>query len=95
MAYAVIRNYKGASQLIDGLQQRSDEVEALIRGIPGFVHYVLVRSDDGGFSVSVYESREGAEESVRQARDYVQSNLSDVAVAPEVLQGEAVIHLTS
>ena len=86
MAYAVIRNYKGASQLIDELQQRSDEVEQLIRGIPGLVHYVLVRSDDGGFSVSVYENREGAEESVRQARDYVQKNLSDVAVAPEVLQ---------
>jgi ABC-type Fe3+-hydroxamate transport system substrate-binding protein len=95
MAYAVIRNYKGASQLIDELQQRSDEVKQLIRGIPGLVHYVLVRSDDGGFSVSVYENREGAEESVRQARDYVQKNLSDVAVAPEVLQGEAVIHLTS
>jgi hypothetical protein len=95
MAYAVIRNYKGAGPLIDGLQQRSDEVEQLVRDIPGLVHYVLVRSDDGGFSVSVYENQEGAEESVRQARDYVQKNLSEVAVAPEVLQGEAVIHLRS
>ena len=95
MAYAVVRNYKGASRLIDELQQRSDEVEGLIRAIPGFIHYVLVRSDDGGFSVSVYEDREGAEESVRQARDYVQKNLSDVGVAPEVLQGDAIIHLTS
>lgn len=95
MAYAVVRHYKGGSQLIDELQQRSDDVESLIRGIPGFIHYVLVRSDDGGFSVSVYEDRDGAEESVRQAREYVQTKLSEVAVAPEVLQGEAVVHLTS
>jgi heme-degrading monooxygenase HmoA len=95
MAYAVVRNYEGGSKLIEELQQRSDEVESLIRSIPGFIHYVLVRSDDGGFSVSVYEDRDGAEESVRQAREYVQTKLADVAVAPEVLQGDAVIHLTN
>lgn len=95
MVYTVIRNYRGASDLIKELEQRRDDVEGLIRGIPGFVSYVLARSDDGGFSVSVYEDRAGADESVRQAREYVQTKLSDVAVAPEILEGDAVIHFTA
>jgi hypothetical protein len=33
----------------------------------------------------------GAEQSVRAAREYVQQNLPDLAVSPEVLKGEALI----
>jgi len=64
MPYVVIRHYNDADKLIDELAQRADEVESLIRGISGFVAYNLVRSESGGFSVSVYEDRAGAEQSV-------------------------------
>jgi hypothetical protein len=96
MAYAVDRHYKGSSELMDELRDRSDDVESLIRGIPGFVAYHLVRSEDGGFSISVYEDLTGAEESIRQAREYIQTNLSSLAGAPpEVIQGEAFISFTA
>jgi heme-degrading monooxygenase HmoA len=91
MPYVVIRHYKDATKLIDELAQRSDDVENLIRGVPGFIAYNLVRSESGGFSVSVYQDRAGAEESVRAAREYLQQNLSAVSAPPEVIQGEAVI----
>ena len=55
MAYAVIRHYKGSAELIDELGRRPGEVESLIRGVSGFQSYYLVRSDGGGFSVSVFE----------------------------------------
>jgi hypothetical protein len=89
--YVVVRHYQDSSKLIDGLAQRPDEIESLIRGIAGFVAYSLVRTESGGFSVSVYEDRAGAEESVRVARDYVQKNFADVGNPPEVIQGDAVI----
>ena len=95
MPYAVIRHYKDSSKLIDELERRSDDVESLIRGIAGFIAYDLVRTDSGGFSVSVYEDRAGAEESVRSAREDLQQNLSEVGSSPEVLQGESVIHFTA
>ena len=57
MSYVVIRHYQDASALIDGLEQRRDDIERLIRGIPGFVGYNLVRSEGGGFSVSVFDDR--------------------------------------
>ena len=95
MSYVVIRHYKDSTKLIDELAQRSGEVEDVIRGVPGFVAYNLVRTDSGGFSVSVYDDRSGAEESVRAAREYVQQNLPGISGPPEVIQGEAVISFTA
>jgi hypothetical protein len=91
MPYVVVRHYQDSGELIDELGKRSDEVQNVIRGISGFIAYSLVRTDSGGFSVSVYADRAGAEQSVQAAREYVQQNLADLAVAPEVLQGEALI----
>jgi len=53
MPYVVVRHYQDSSKLIDGLAQRPDEIESLISGIAGFVAYHLVRTESGGFSVSV------------------------------------------
>ena len=61
----------------------------MISGFAGFVAYNVVRTESGGFSVSVYADRAGAEESVRVARDYVQQNFADVGNPPEVIQGDA------
>src|SRR6516164_497193 len=63
--YAVIRSYsgKGTKALFDLLEKNKGEVESLIRGVKGFVSYSLVRTTRGGFSVSVYEDKAGADES--------------------------------
>ncbi len=45
--YAVIRQYSGASKLIDQLESRKDDVERVIRGVPGLVSYTLLRTDYG------------------------------------------------
>ena len=95
MPYVVVRHYKDSGKLTDELAQRSDEVENVIRGVPGFVAYNFVRSDNGGFSVSVYEDRAGAEQSIVAAREYLQQNLPGVGGPPEVIQGEAVISFSA
>ena len=90
--HTVVRHYKGAAELIDELGQRSTDIEKLIREIPGFVAYYLVRSSDGGYSVSVFEDRTGTEESNRKAAGYLRENLSSLAVnPPEILEGESII----
>jgi heme-degrading monooxygenase HmoA len=92
MAYAVIRHYKGSPALIEELGRRREDVESLIRGVGGFQQYYLVRTDDGGFSVSVFADQEGADESVRAARKYIQDNVADVAGdPPEVIAGSVTI----
>lgn len=92
--HAVIRHYKGNSQLFDELERRTGEVEQVIRGVPGFMSYVLVRTADGGFSVGVYEDEAGTNESTRVAADWVRQNLPELRVGPpEVIEGGVILHL--
>src|SRR5262252_8545960 len=81
--HAVIRNYsgKGTKALFDLLEKNKGEVENLIRGVKGFVSYSLVRTTRGGFSVSVYQDKAGADESTRVAREWIAKNASKTGVA--------------
>ncbi len=93
--YATIRNHVGKQGFADELVKRQDDVKRIIQGIPGFQAYYLIRTEEGvAVSVSVFEDRAGAEESTRQAGEWVQTNLPDMAATPpEVSSGEVVIQL--
>jgi heme-degrading monooxygenase HmoA len=94
--HAVIRHYKGNAQLFDELEKRTEDVEKLIRGVSGFVSYVLVRTADGGFSVSVFEDSAGTEESTRVAGEWIRENLPQSVVSrPEVTEGGVILHLNT
>ena len=58
---AVIRKYsgKGAKELIDVLEQRAAELDSVMGSVKGLVTYTLVRSGDGGFSVTVCQIKPG------------------------------------
>ena len=91
--YTVVRHYKGNPQLMDALVERQADVEALIRGVPGFVAYNLVKSAAGGFTVTVCEDKAGADESVKRAAAYLKENLASIAVEPpEIIEGESAVH---
>ena len=93
--HAVIRHYKGNTQLMDELARRTDDVEQLIRGVPGFVSYCLVRTADGGFSVSIYQDQAGTEESTRRAAEWIQQTVPQAAGSPpEVIEGEAFLQFS-
>jgi hypothetical protein len=94
--HAVVRTYsgKGAKDLFDVLEKQKSDVENVIRSIKGFVSYTLVRTRDGGLSVSVFQDKAGTEESVQKARDWVKQNASQAgASAPIVTEGTAILHL--
>ena len=94
--YAVVRTYSGAGakKLFDVLEQRKGDVEALIRKVPGLTSYTLLRSEDGGVSVTVCDDQAGAEESVKLAREWIQANAPDPgASAPVITQGTVLLQL--
>ena len=87
--HAVIRMYAGAggTKLIDLLEERKTEVEALIRPVKGFVSYSLIRTNDGGASVTVCEDKAGTDESLQVARDWIAKNAPNTgAPLPAVLE---------
>lgn len=93
--HATVRNYsgKGSKELIDLLDKRKDEVKRLLTSIKGFVSYSLVRTGDGGFSVSVYQDKAGVDESIKRAKEWIVQNGSATgAGAPIVSEGSVILH---
>jgi hypothetical protein len=94
--HAVVRNYSGAGakQLFDVLEQRKADVEALIRKVPGLMSYTLLRSADGGVSVTVCQDKAGADESLKLAREWIQQNASNTGASPPaVMEGSVIIQI--
>lgn len=94
--HAVIRMYSGsgAKKLIEVLDERKKDVEALIRPVKGFVSYSLIKTADGGASVTVCQDKAGTDESLRLAKDWIQKNAANTgATAPTVSEGTVILHL--
>ena len=95
--YAVVRTYSGpgASEIFDVIEQREEDVKALITGVPGFVNYAAVRSGEGGVTVTVCEDKAGTDESSRRAAEFVKENVSTTANPPTITEGNTVLQFSS
>jgi hypothetical protein len=91
--YAVIRRYQfdpSASEALD--RNLREHFVPLLKAMPGFVTYYWLNSGAGA-SLSVFDSRAGAEASVRAAANFVQQHLSGLTMSkPEILEGEVQAH---
>src|SRR5579884_1472639 len=95
--YAVIRRYTvnagGAKVLADRVQR---EFLPILRSVPGFVSYMYM---EGGVewgrdvlsTVSVFETKAGAEESVQTAAKWVGENLTEFAPSQPVITAGEVL----
>ncbi len=91
--YVVIRSYsgQGATELFDLLGQREADVKELIGGVPGFVTYAALRTDEGGATVTVCQDKAGTDESSRRAAGWVQENVTTAIDPPRITEGSTVI----
>jgi prophage antirepressor-like protein len=91
--YATIRRYRSSEP-----EEVRRLVEAsflpLLRAQPGFVSYSLVHAGNGAMmSVTVFETRAGAEESDRMAAEWVARNVAPLVQGrPDITHGEVVAH---
>ena len=94
--HTVVRSYsgKGGKELFDLLEKNKADVEKTLRTVKGLVNYSLVRTADGGFSVTVCNDKAGTDESVQKARDWIAKNAAGTgAPAPKVSEGSVILHL--
>jgi hypothetical protein len=90
--YAVIRAYTGNSDLADTLAEHEEAIRQVIGGINGFKAYYLLKLAEGTSTISVFDDREGAEESSRAAAAWLAENLPELNVAaPYVTAGEVLV----
>lgn len=94
--YAVVRSYSGsgAGELFKLLEKRKSEVEEVIRSVKGFVGYELIKTEDGGISVTICDDKAGTDESLKVAKEWIQENASDLGTSPpSVSEGPVILHL--
>ena len=97
LMHAVVRTYsgQGAKELFDLIEERKAEVESLIRSVSGFHAYSLIRTGDGGVTVTVCQDKTGTDESLKLARDWIQQNASDLGTSPPVVsEGSVILQLS-
>jgi hypothetical protein len=95
--HTVIRNYSGsgATALFDMLEERKGEVESLMRAITGLASYSLIRTADGGISVTVCQDKAGTDESLKLAKEWIQENGANLDLSPPtVAEGSNILQLS-
>ena len=93
--YAVVRHYhfkREDSEKIDELIQEG--FVPLLKKAQGFVRYYWLDTGEGeGASLSVFNDKAGADESLRLAAKFVQEHMSTLLTQkPEVIEGPVKAH---
>jgi quinol monooxygenase YgiN len=93
--FAVIRHYHFNSK--DGAEidrQIREEFVPIVKKAKGFVRYYWLDTGSGeGASVSVFQDKAGADESVQLAAKYVREHLSKFLIQkPEIIEGPIKAH---
>jgi hypothetical protein len=92
--YASIRRYKTESAK-EVARLVNEEFVPQIKNLPGFLAYYVIDTGEGMMaSISVFETKDGAEESNRMAASWVKQSLPGLLGPPEITAGEAVAHMT-
>ena len=93
--FAVIRHYHFNPKDGAEIDRRiSEEFVPMIKNAKGFVRYYWLDTGSGeGASLSVFNDKTGADESVHLAADWVKDNLSKLLTQkPEIIEGPIKAH---
>ncbi|HEX6966351.1 MAG TPA: hypothetical protein VF166_11165 [Gemmatimonadaceae bacterium] len=93
--YATIRRYSYERGDVHELSRQIQQgFVPIVSKLPGFVAYYVVNSGMSTLStISIFESREGADQSVRAAADWVGQNLAEAGLSrPQITAGDVTVH---
>jgi hypothetical protein len=92
--HAVARTYTGvgAKEFTGLLASRVDEVERLMSAVDGFESYTVVRTEEGGITITVSRDKASADDSMAVARKWVAENAVQTGIGPpKVTRGEVLL----
>ena len=93
--YTTIRKYKVQRGQIDDITRVvKNTFVPQISQIQGLVSYSVIASTDQLATISVFETREGAQEATRRAREFVKQRLPGQLSEPEITEGQVRVHET-
>ena len=85
--YAALRRYEGVTDAGEGWSRVSGSFMPLISKLPGLVAYYWIDAGDGVMaSVSLFEDRAGAEESVAVAAEWIRKDTDLTSKSGQILR---------
>jgi len=90
--YAAVRRYEGIKDDSEAGRLVGESFVPLLEGVPGFVAYYWIDAGDGTMaSLSVFDDKAGADESVKLAHQWIDDNAPGLFPnPPRVTEGEVV-----
>lgn len=91
-ARAAVVRFKSGSD-VAGAVQRVRERVATVRQQPGFINYTAIKtSDNEAIALTLWETREQAEEGARSADRWNRENVAPLLESAEAYLGEVLIY---
>ena len=90
--YAAVRRYEGITDDDEAARLVRESFMPQLETVPGFVAYYWIDAGDGVMaSLSVFDDKAGADESVKLAHQWVQENAAElIPNPPQVTEGLVV-----
>jgi hypothetical protein len=90
--YAAVRRYEGITDDAEAGRLVGESFLPLLEHVSGFIAYYWIDAGDGVMaSLSVFEDKAGADESVRLAHEWVQDHAATlIPNPPQVTEGNVV-----
>ena len=87
--HTVVRIYsgKGAAETIDLIIANKKDVKKLMHSVKGFIDYSVVKTEDGGFSVTVSKTEKASEAITAAALEWVMANAKTLKAKPPKVMG--------
>jgi hypothetical protein len=96
MPHTVVRLYEDSGPLVSTLRTREAEVREIMTGVPGFISYSIVDTGKGAVSITTCESKEGTDDSIARAAEWIMTNLPDAKIdSPEIINGELLFRFVA
>jgi hypothetical protein len=68
-------------------------VRRLLSGVPGLVSYDLLRTAEGGATITVCRDQAGTDESLMRARAWLQDNATHLSPQTTIHEGPVELHI--
>ena len=90
--HTVVRTYsgKGAAETIDLIIANKKDVKKLMHSVKGFIDYSVVKTEDGGFSVTVSKTEKASEAITAAALEWVMAHAKTLKAKPPKVMGGKV-----
>ena len=91
--HVVMRSHPN-TEVANILVQHKDEIEKLIRGVPGFISWTLIKTGDTCMTATICQDKAGCDQSMTVARDWLGKNAPNTLGTMQVQEGEVLLRVT-